>query len=415
MIAALLISLVIQTGSAYDNTGVTAMPNAELVVAINPDQLVTGALTQSWNCIDEPFEGRQIRSKPLAKVKFNLSPLPSQDGASICVHAVGSSVGETFAAGPKVEVHSDSLSHFKIKQLAHLSMNDGLATTNPQISVNSNQSLIQAKSKSPLNSLFTSAAYRHFPERVKTKAEEFSRLQLTKRLDQSIQRTNEELLNQIQRLQSNQPGLASLDWRLSSDNRNVYLASGFGDYAASPLMNTDPIRISIHQGLATELVNKQWTRRTITSDQVKQWQQSNNFLSDRMIEDEKSWSFKFLERASDIKFSDNKLDIRLGFENFQSEGRKLSPFAVRIIYRLSTFNGQWKLTRDTDLEIRGKSAGARQKILRSVMEKRLMSLLPESLPIQLPPQQTTIFPGTDLGVSQISTLDEVLTILLRAK
>ena len=76
-----------------DAESISSIPSTGLMVTINPDMLIGEGLTRSWRRIDEPYGKLHVKSSPLSKVNFNLSPKPSEDGAVIEIKINGTSVG----------------------------------------------------------------------------------------------------------------------------------------------------------------------------------------------------------------------------------------------------------------------------------------------------------------------------------
>jgi hypothetical protein len=101
-------------------------------------------------------------------------------------------------------------------------------------------------------------------------------------------------------------------------------------------------------------------------------------------------------------------------ESFEYDDRILPAVAARFIYRIEQKGSQLNLVRDGDIEIHGDTSGARQQILRSIFRKRLDSILPDSIPVNLPTGVLRRMQNVDLSLYRVTTQNSCLNILLNA-
>ena len=385
----------------------TGVPSAGLIIAIDADELMADSLAHSWNCIDEPYENRQIRSRPLVKSNLKIVTAPSFDGASLRIQGTGSSIGESQAAGRGAEVMADTVTEFKIGQQLFLNFN-GMTWNAPQMDVRTRQSFIRAKSTKPLGGVFAKMPYHRFPETVQRKSEIFARQKLSEQLTRTLHQGNVALQQQIAQFSQRRPDIAALDWQMSSDQKGVYLAAGHGEYFMPLPPMQRPVEMFLHEQMLTQEVNWRLSNRTFTSQQIGESLGGMGMGGSEPVEED--WSIAFLDRAIDIKLHDGKLDVRMGFDRFEHGERVISKFAIRFIYKFFQHNGGLYLLRDGDLEIQGQNSGARSRVIRSVLRKRISSVLPKTMPLR-----GLTLEENPLVLENIESSNSVLHVLLGIK
>ena len=290
---------------------------------------------------------------------------------------------------------------------------DGVHADAPTISADTSQTFNRSESKVPMGAMFASSIYRRFPEDVKKQSNSFARELVSKQYSRTLQSFNQSLQHQLHRFQQTHPALAFLDWQLSSDSQNIYLAAGFGNYFYESVPSKqNAVNVILHEGQATQWMIERFGGQTVSSYQLETWFQHKNKKKPNVNSD--PWSVTFLDRAADFKFYGNNLDIRLGFSNFQSADHTTPPIVVRVVYQVQNNGKNWSLVRDGELEIRGTSKGARQKVLRSVMRQRLNSILPDAIPLQLPTPNSQFVEDLNLRIADIATQGSVLSVALQA-
>lgn len=404
-----------QSNADYGNAGYVEIPATGLVVAVDPDELLGIGLARHWQCINEEFDDRHIQSQPFSKINFILDPVPSPDGAVIQVSMKGVAVGETRTNSNNVEFVANSLTDIKTKLTLFLST-AGLSYSKPLIKTSTKLSLESVKSgKNILAGAFVKTGIRKFPDQVDKQAKPFAKYQVERNLRTSLARMEEDLYRSAGQLANRYPVLSSLQWHVSSDEKKVYFSGNSTSFSACH--STAPVRVSLHEQLANELANMRLSGRTFDANQIRQRvmrssmtarnpQQSNTTA-------EKDWTITFDQYAIQLSFFNNHVRARFYLSEFNTGDRVLPPTQIDVDYELKNHRGRWYLSRAGEIGIETEHSGARQQIVRSILRKRLETVVPTTFPLPELRLPNHVRKDLDLKIGGLSAQDQAIVVDLR--
>lgn len=403
------------------------LPSGSVVVAVNPDALLGEGLSRAWRKIDEPNGKLRVQSKPLSKVYFQLATSDSFDGAMINVQLEGSSAGVTHTTSDKFKISTDSLTLFNGQQSIFIDSNGCISASAPMIQVDANQSFSRASAeKSKLSAALAGFAYRKFPRDVQQRAQTFAYQQITKQLRQSIKNLQNNLSRSLNEFAKRRPAIANLDWHMTSDSRNIYLTT-FSDTVESehPIEATEmpnaPINVIIEEHFVTDQARTRLADRTFESDGLSDL---FNFRSDRNGKDSSNedksekdpWFITFASKPMSCRFGQNEVHLRFNIEEFKTENRSLNDLSIETAFEIKQENQKWLLERVGETKILSESSGARQKIVRSIVKKRVDKILPSRIALpELENFDAMNEMDLELGIKSVATTSNSVLVSIDHK
>ena len=406
----LLLLVPIPLNAQLDDISSRHSSHAELVLFVNPENLLEQGLSRAWRNLDRCFEGRRIQGRPFSKVHFNLSPVPSADGAIVNLHLTGSSVGETRNTKNGTEVYSDSLTQFKSWQQVFVTANQ-IHVSEPQLKIQTAQSFNRAKSKNPLKPILVKRIYSSFPREIEKKSREFSEEEIRRQLKQTVNETlataRSMLLNGAEQF----PWMYFQYWHLSSTQQNVVIAldgrvaSGFQRYdpsrAINLIANEEFFEGLGHRGLSNRSFNGNEVRRFFN-------RLSNNAAPSPS--QPASWSVRFDSNPIEVTLSNGIIGVKLFLKEFESKGRSLEEFSASVNYQFSP-GKKPQLNKVGSVKLSGECFSGRNQVLKSIVRQRIESQLPETIKIEsLFSTKTNRKLDVELKLSDVILEDQYITI-----
>ncbi|MEM9411722.1 MAG: hypothetical protein AAGA30_11455 [Planctomycetota bacterium] len=350
----------------------------ELILIVNPSQLLGRGLMRSWRRLDRNYQGRRIEAQPYSKINFEIHPQPSNEGALAELYLEGVSIGETKNTKGSTSIYSDAVTKFHAKQHIYAS-EFGIDISEPDLRIQSSQSFNRSKSKNPFAPAIAKRIYTRFPREIEAKSKQFAEQEIRRQLQQTVDdtlRMGTDLLTQAwQRF----PWIGQQAWSLSSTDQHV-IAVLNGQYRIPPWpeRSNHAANVIVNSDFLEKFAFENLSNKSFQGEQINSFFRRLAFKSEIDRQPRKPWSVGFQATPVTLNLDNQSVQIRLYISYFETQGRRLGAFSVSVNYQLKT-EGEILLRRVGPLFLEGEAFQGRNQFLKSIVRQKVETQLPEAI------------------------------------